>query len=228
LPPSFLVVRLAARSILADRRFFAVVVLAAAAPGAIAAVAFGGGDARVATLVASFLALYLQLLVTARTLDAAGAMPPGYDRPDATEGRFPSAFLASLLSLVGVALAALLLVVPGVLLYGLWSLWMPALLAERLRATEALRRSWTLARPRLGWVLLVALWVLLAWVAALAPMMGMVLLGMSDTAADVTGELLVAAAQMAGAAIYAHAFMLCRRDRTSGARHGGGTISPAA
>jgi len=211
LPPSLAPFRRAAGFAATQPRFLIAVVLVAAAPGTLGALLLAERDGRAVTLVSSLLALYLQLLVTARVLYAAGAMPADYHPADATEARFPSALLAALLFLLGVAMAAVLLVVPGLLLYAAWSLWMPALLAERLRAAAALRRSWGLARGRIGWLLLVALWLLLGWIALLAPVIAAELAGVDTRVTDVAGELLVSVAQMAGAVAYAHAYMLCRQ-----------------
>jgi hypothetical protein len=52
-----------------------------------------------------------------------------------------AAVIAGLLPFVGLAL----LVIPGVILWGAWSLAMPALILERLGPIKALRRSWQLA-----------------------------------------------------------------------------------
>ena len=101
--------------------------------------------------------LYLTLLPTYRTLDAFGAPPTGYDRSRPTQGRYPSAFLLSLLSVCGAVLGAIFLIVPGILLFLRWSVALPALAAENLSPVGALRRSWRLTRTALGGTGLIAL-----------------------------------------------------------------------
>lgn len=170
-------------------------------------------DRRITGLIGGLVTLYLQLFVTARVLDGAGAMPPDYRREMATEARFPSAFLASLLSIVGIAAGLALLVVPGILLFGLRSMWMPALLAERLRTTEALRRSWRLAKPRLGWVLLASVWIVLAPMGlAIAIVVTLVLVTRSDVLPDTLVEPLVVAMQLLWAVSYASVYLTLRDE----------------
>ncbi len=53
-----------------------------------------------------------------------------------------------ILVVIGLIFAFLLLIIPGIWLYGLWSVAMPALLVERLRPWRALGRSRRLVRGR--------------------------------------------------------------------------------
>ncbi|HEX8381121.1 MAG TPA: hypothetical protein VF619_11315 [Allosphingosinicella sp.] len=55
-------------------------------------------------------------------------------------------FLLALLSALGFALGLLLLVVPGIMLYVMWSVAAPSLVEERLGPIEAIRRSHYLTR----------------------------------------------------------------------------------
>jgi hypothetical protein len=142
--------REAARAIGQAPVLFATLTVVSMLPGLFGLALLGKSDQRVTILVGGLLNLYLQLFATARALDLMGAMPADWRRADATEGRFPSAFLASFLSVLAILLGLALLIVPGIVLMALWGVWMPALLAERLGATEALRRSWRLVRPHPG------------------------------------------------------------------------------
>ena len=91
------------------------------------------GGAMRASAFLSLLTLYLQLLLTIRTTALIGAGPPGYTPDRWTEGRYASAFLLSILTVLGSLAGFALLVVPGLLLLTLWSLALPALVCARQR-----------------------------------------------------------------------------------------------
>jgi hypothetical protein len=82
-------------------------------------------------------------------------------------------FLLGLLSAFGLALGFLLLVVPGVILYMMWSVAAPSLVEERLGPIEALGRSRYLTRGArwkifaLMLIVLVVYWVVSGIIAAL-------------------------------------------------------------
>lgn len=82
-------------------------------------------------------------------------------------------FLLALLSALGIGLGFLLLIVPGVILYVMWSVAAPALVEERLGPIEALGRSSDLTRGArwkifgLILVILVLYWLFSALVAML-------------------------------------------------------------
>lgn len=82
-------------------------------------------------------------------------------------------FLLGLLNALGIALGFLLLFVPGVILYIMWSVAAPSLVEERLGPIEAFGRSRYLTRGArwkifgLILVVLVAYWIVSALVAAL-------------------------------------------------------------
>lgn len=59
-------------------------------------------------------------------------------------------FVAGLLAGAGIALGLIALIVPGLFLLTRWILVTPAIVLERLGATDALRRSWELVRGH-GW-----------------------------------------------------------------------------
>ena len=139
--------------------------IAQAVPGTVAAVLLVGTvgytfadvipDARASVsgyLVMAFVQLYLQLLVTARALVACGLAPPNRDSRRPTMGRYPSAVALNFFYVLGVLAGALLLVVPGIVLFLRWSVALPAMLAEEEGITDALARSWQLTRRR--WPLL--------------------------------------------------------------------------
>lgn len=178
-----------------------------------------GLDERMVSAAGSLIDIYLQLLVTFRALDVLGLAPPGYHRADMTEGRFGSAFVAGLVSTVGIGLGLLALVAPGVVLLALWSVWMPAIAGERLSAFEALRRSWRLCRRQLPAMLLLLLLVLGGFVVAF----GLTLLpelAAGDAGvpvANVVIELLVSVTLMATPVLWAAAYRELRRLEAGGA-----------
>jgi hypothetical protein len=59
-------------------------------------------------------------------------------------------FVAGLLTGLGIALGLIALIVPGLFLLTRWVLVTPAVVLERLPATDAMRRSWALVRGH-GW-----------------------------------------------------------------------------
>ena len=103
----------------------------------------------------SGLTVYLQILLTFRMLYANGAAPPGYTLAAKTEARVPSMIAVGFISGVAILLGLLVLVLPGLILMVFWSLTLPALAAERLGASDAMRRSWHLARPAFGCLALI-------------------------------------------------------------------------
>ncbi|URW74928.1 hypothetical protein M9980_10175 [Sphingomonas donggukensis] len=151
----------------ADARFFAAAVLMLSLPQVAADMLLGEREATGIAMILGFATLYVQLLVTFRTLDHAGAAPPGYTRANATEGRFPTAFAASFVSGIGMLIGLILFVVPGVIAFLLWSLTLPVIAAERLSAMASLRRSVALARAHLATLALVGLAIALAIIGAL-------------------------------------------------------------
>ena len=59
---------------------------------------------------------------------------------------FPAAVLAATIFMVLTSVGTMLLVIPGAYLWGMWQLWVVALMAERAGPWAALRRSWQLTR----------------------------------------------------------------------------------
>jgi hypothetical protein len=101
-------------------------------------------------------------------------------------------FLLAIVSAIGVGLATILLIVPGIIVYIMWSVAAPALVEERLGVLEALSRSTDLtsgARWKilgLELVVLVGYWVFSGVVGVLIVM---ILGGMRGMAATVaTGD----------------------------------------
>lgn len=92
--------------------------------------------------VLGFFAIYLQLLLTARMLSVSGLGDYQFNPGTPTNGRFASAFLLSLLTLVAIFAGLLLLVIPGLVLLARWGVCFPVLLAERATVGESLGRSW--------------------------------------------------------------------------------------
>jgi len=197
----------------AEWRLLAILVAVGSAPGLAGLALLPPDRWQGPAAVSGLLVLYLQLLATARTLHVLGAMPADYARADATERRYPSAFLGSLLYLLAAAAGLVLLVVPGLAAYVLLGLWMPALLAGRLGVVDAFRRSWALARPALSGMALVALAQGAVFVAgfalASAPLL---LLILGDAPAwfgplsDILIEPAATAVQLGGAVIWAAAY----------------------
>jgi len=85
-------------------------------------------------------------------------------------------FLLGILSSLGIALGFILLIVPGVMLYVMWSVAAPALVEERLGPVEALGRSRDLTRGArwkifgLTLVVLVVYWLFSALIGVLGVM----------------------------------------------------------
>jgi len=74
---------------------------------------------------------------------------PGTPRPAAAGfgpafNAWPSALVAAFIFIVVTTLGTLAFFVPGAWLWGMWQLWLPAQVAERLGPLDALRRSWRL------------------------------------------------------------------------------------
>lgn len=88
-------------------------------------------------------------------------------------------FLMGLLSGIGIALGAMLLIVPGMLLYVLWSVAAPSLVEERLGPVEALERSRELTSGA-RWPIFGLLLILL--VAYLLVSVGFALIGLKSPA----------------------------------------------
>lgn len=200
-----------------DRRFLLTAVLVASTPGLLAVAFLPPDAARAPAIISAFVTLYLQLLATARTLHLLAAMPASYHPEQATERRFPSAVLGSLLYLLATTAGLVLLVVPGVAIFLLWSLWMPAMLAERLSVSQALRRSFAIARPRLAALGMAALGSVAGLLAALVPPIGIVLLGYLldwppwvDRAADAAAEVTISAFLVGNAVFWASIFSEAR------------------
>lgn len=179
----------------ADWRAFAICVAVSFVPTAAIDLSTGEGPSTWPSVATSFVHLYLTLRLTFRTLAAEGEIPPGYDPRRPTDGRYPANYLLNLLFLLGVIAGLIAFVVPGVALYLLWSVALPALASERISVIDAMRRSWTLTRPALGRVALlaaaIALLVLLLMLAAatcmtLAPEWGPPLIVALDLAMSVT------------------------------------------
>lgn len=125
-------------------------------------------DALRAMAAASLIVLYLQLLVTARALQARGQTSHGFDPRWPTMGRYPRAFAISIVSTIAVLAGLLLLLIPGLVLFLRWSLAYPAMLAEDEGVGGSLRRSWDLTRNRWPLLLGYGALILLLWGAALA------------------------------------------------------------
>lgn len=203
-----------------ERRFLAVALLIASAPGVLAVFFLPPSAARGPAIVSAIVTFYLQLLAMARTLHALGAMPADYRREDATERRFPAAFVAELLYLVATAVGLVLLVVPGLAVFLLGGFVIPALLAERLSIAAAFRRSIALVRPRLGAVAALALVSLGGILLSLVPPMLTVLMVYAlalpawvDRAADAMAEVTVTAFLIGNAMLWAAAFSRVRGER---------------
>lgn len=205
-----------------EARFLLIAVAIASAPGILAAIFLPPDGARGPAIVSAFITFYLQLLAVARTLHALGAMPADYRREDATERRFPAAFLAELLYLVAVGIGLVLLVVPGVAMFLLGGFWVPALLAERLDVVAALRRSAALARPHWVAVAVLAIVSLAGIFLSLVPPFATVLVAYAfglparvDRVADAMAEVTVTAFLIGNAMLWAAAFSRVRGGPTA-------------
>ena len=110
--------------------------------------------------------LYLQLLLTSFALSA-GIPDYTFAAHGPTKGRFPSAFLVSVIFAVGFLAGLVLLVIPGIILVARWNLTYPILLAEDARAVESLGRSWELTASYSKLAIQVALIELVAFAPAI-------------------------------------------------------------
>lgn len=107
--------------------------------------------------------LLVQLWVTRLALARLGC------RPAATGARFGTAFVASLLSSLGVLLGLILLILPGIYLLGRWALVFPVLMNERIGAIDAMRRSNALTPGIWGTALVCMVLPMLVGFGALIP-----------------------------------------------------------
>lgn len=205
-----------------EARFLLIAVAIASAPGILAVIFLPPDDARGPAIVSAFITFYLQLLAIARTLHALGAMPGDYRREDATERRFPAAFLAELLYLIAVGIGLALLVLPGVAMFLLAGFWVPALLAERLDVVAALRRSVALVRPHWIAVAMLATVSLGGILLSLAPPFATLLVAYAfglpawvDRVADAVAEVTITAFLIGNAMLWAAAFSRVRDGPTA-------------
>lgn len=100
-------------------------------------------------------------------------------------------FLLGLLSALGLLLGLLLLVVPGIILYVIWSVAAPALVEERLGPIQALRRSHYLTRGS-RWKIFALMVILLViyWVySTVVQMLSMMWLGTEANMAVAGGDM---------------------------------------
>ena len=58
----------------------------------------------------------------------------------------PGALIAAIFYLVATSLATMVFIIPGILLWGMWQLWLVVLVIERTGPVMALQRSWQLMR----------------------------------------------------------------------------------
>ena len=120
--------------------------------------------------------------------------------------------MKSLASTVAIGLALLLLVLPGILLFLLWSLALPILAAERVGSGESLARSWRLARASMAPITVVSL----LWLAVLAALFGATLLldtapQMPWLATTIALNLALSALFPFSTSVWAFAYMALRR-----------------
>ena len=110
--------------------------------------------AALAGTVSSFLLLYLTgLLATGacvRTVAAAylGEEVGWKESLRFAAGKLVALFVSGIIIILGLLFGLILLIVPGVFLYGRWAVATPALMIEDLGAVEGLRRSWRLVKDR--------------------------------------------------------------------------------
>ena len=110
-----------------------------------------------------FMSLYLELLLTARMLSVSGLADYRFDPRAPTDGRYASAFLLSLMTVLGIAVGLILLVIPGLVLLARWSICFVILLAERATVSESLNRSWRMTGRHWRVATLVTTAVILMW-----------------------------------------------------------------
>jgi hypothetical protein len=142
---------------------------------------FGGLAALVIALISVVVAVLLSMITQGALVRATVAHSEGRK---ASFGESAMAglsvalplFLLGILSSLGIALGFILLVVPGVMLYVMWSVAAPALVEERLGPVEALGRSRDLSRGArwkifgLTLVVLVVYWLFSALIGVLGVM----------------------------------------------------------
>ncbi len=191
-----------------DWRGFAMAFIVVAIPGILVDSLLSDREAVVASLPLGLFTAYVQLLLTFRTLHANGAAPPGYQTRDLTEARLPSVIAAGIFETLAVLLGLLLFVVPGIALMLLWSLTIPVLAAERLGATDAMRRSWGLARHALGRLLAIGMiFVLVVALAALMTAIIEVSIGEALWAYLLLGDVMLPIVTLFSAIVWTHAYL---------------------
>jgi hypothetical protein len=127
-----------------------------------------GLDTLVAFVLSAVIgAILTGIIVVVVADDVLGRAPPLRDVWLRVRPRLWALLAASLIAGILPFVGLLLVIAPGVILWGAWALTTPALVLERLGPFTALRRSWRLVWPDFGRVWGVrALSVILGWVIA--------------------------------------------------------------
>jgi hypothetical protein len=88
--------------------------------------------------------------------------------------RFGSVLLVAILVGLAVAIGFILLIIPGIIFLTLFSVSIPALVIENRRGTDAMRRSWDLAKQHFWHVLgvIVVAWIIAAIVSSILGAIG--------------------------------------------------------
>lgn len=121
----------------------------------------------VLAFVLGLVAVYVQLLLVARSLRGLGLLPPHADPRRPTVGRYPSAVLLGIIYGLGVLAGLVLLIVPGLVLAFRWYVALPVMVAEEKRAAESLRRSWELTWGHALLLIPIGVLVVALWLAAI-------------------------------------------------------------
>lgn len=139
-------------------------------------------------IIETLVAVIAYLVIVGAAFRAVSELYVGRDTTAGTSLRFASGRVHSLLwigilLLIGVSLAALALVLPGIWLLVAWSLAAPALLAENLRGSKALGRSFDLVRNN-WWRTFGALLVGFIFIALFEVLLGLAAEGLTSATED--------------------------------------------
>jgi hypothetical protein len=133
----------------------------------------------VGSIIAAIVAVIISAVLQAAMMRAAALATIG-DPVDVSDSykwgfkRFGSVLLVAILVGITVAIGFILLIIPGIIFLTLFSVSIPAVVIENRRGTDAMRRSWNLAKEHFWHVLgvIVVAWIITTIVGSLLGAIG--------------------------------------------------------
>ena len=155
-----------------------------------------------ASIVVALLGLIVGALVTAASVKAVsdaylGRSPAIGPSLRLAARRLLAVLGCELVRVLGLIVAFILLIIPGIWLYGMWSVSVPALLVERIGPVTALGRSGKLVKGR-WWPVAGVLVVSTIMVSIISAALGAVLIGLSSLPSSPSLGLAVLVATLSG------------------------------